>query len=182
MMHCPKCGQQQVSEEVRYCSRCGLPLSGVAQLIAADGLHPALEQDGGKALRSPRRRGFRQGALMMFVAACLLPLIDALHIEPVILMLFIAGLMRMLYAAIFQEGAPRRRKKGEERAASYIPPASPSQMETRMNDAALPTAHSIPAGMYGRQARVDTSEMSPPRSVTENTTRLLDEQPDQQSR
>ena len=29
-MFCPQCGQQQVSDVTRYCSRCGFPLDGVA--------------------------------------------------------------------------------------------------------------------------------------------------------
>jgi ribosomal protein L37E len=33
-MYCPKCSQQQVSEEVRFCSRCGFSLSAVRELIA----------------------------------------------------------------------------------------------------------------------------------------------------
>ena len=177
-MYCPKCGQQQLSEEVRYCSRCGFAMSGVVQLIAADGVHPALEAVGEKPPRSPRRRGIRQGALILFVAACLLPLIDAVHLEPVIVALLMAGFMRMLYALIFQEGAPRRKKQSGERQLSYIPPAIRTQRETRQRlAAALPAAQSVPVGLYEqRQQRADTSEMSPPSSVTENTTKLLEEQ------
>lgn len=36
-MYCPKCSQTQASEEMRYCSRCGFPLHGVAELVASDG-------------------------------------------------------------------------------------------------------------------------------------------------
>jgi len=32
-MHCPKCGQQQVSDEMRFCSRCGFALGIVTELI-----------------------------------------------------------------------------------------------------------------------------------------------------
>ena len=32
-MYCPNCGQQQVSEEMRFCSRCGLALSGLTEWL-----------------------------------------------------------------------------------------------------------------------------------------------------
>lgn len=36
-MHCPDCGQQQVSTETRFCSRCGLPLLLVSEIVANRG-------------------------------------------------------------------------------------------------------------------------------------------------
>src|SRR5689334_7647741 len=32
-MYCPNCGQQQVSDEMRFCSRCGLALTGLAEWL-----------------------------------------------------------------------------------------------------------------------------------------------------
>ncbi len=40
-MYCPNCGQQQVSEEMRFCSRCGLALSGLAEWLAGGMLYIA---------------------------------------------------------------------------------------------------------------------------------------------
>ncbi|HEY0079352.1 MAG TPA: zinc ribbon domain-containing protein [Pyrinomonadaceae bacterium] len=176
-MFCPKCGQQQLSEEVRYCSRCGFALSGVVQLIAADGVHPALEAGEGKPGRSPRRRGIRQGALILFVAACLIPLIEALHLEPVIATLLMVGFMRIVYALIFQEGSLRRKKTSGERELVYVPPPALAQKEMLQARAAvLPAARSVLVSSYGQQQpRADTSEMSRPSSVTENTTKLLED-------
>ncbi len=36
-MYCPQCSQPQLSEEMRFCSRCGFSLSGVKELVAAGG-------------------------------------------------------------------------------------------------------------------------------------------------
>ena len=41
-IHCPKCGQQQTSNEIRYCSRCGFLLTGVSEIVANDGVLPAV--------------------------------------------------------------------------------------------------------------------------------------------
>jgi hypothetical protein len=43
-MHCPSCGQQQVSNQTRFCSRCGLPLSVIADVVAHGGTLPQLAQ------------------------------------------------------------------------------------------------------------------------------------------
>jgi uncharacterized membrane protein YvbJ len=37
-MFCPKCGQQQLSEETKFCSRCGFLLTAVWDLVSNNGL------------------------------------------------------------------------------------------------------------------------------------------------
>src|SRR5215213_2545437 len=41
-MHCPRCGQQQASEETKFCSRCGFPLGLVSEILAHGGFLPQL--------------------------------------------------------------------------------------------------------------------------------------------
>ncbi len=41
-MHCPSCGQQQVSSDLRFCSRCGFPLMLVAEILSHGGTLPQL--------------------------------------------------------------------------------------------------------------------------------------------
>jgi hypothetical protein len=41
-MHCPSCGQQQVSSDLRFCSRCGFPLALVAEVLSHGGTLPQL--------------------------------------------------------------------------------------------------------------------------------------------
>src|SRR5688500_13362621 len=57
-MHCPGCGQQQVSNETKFCSRCGLPLGLVSQVLAYGGYLPQLaELDKTKKSIFTRRNG-----------------------------------------------------------------------------------------------------------------------------
>ena len=42
-MYCPNCGQQQVSGEMRFCSRCGLALTGLAEWLASNG-YPEIKE------------------------------------------------------------------------------------------------------------------------------------------
>ena len=41
-MHCPRCGQQQVSEAIKFCSRCGFSLGLVSEILAHGGFLPQL--------------------------------------------------------------------------------------------------------------------------------------------
>src|SRR3982751_1310995 len=106
-MYCPRCNQQQVSDEVRFCSRCGLRLDVVATLLK----HGALETHVGQAPKNTaRRRRRRQGAKMMFISAFLLPVAIGLSAAahspgPLFIpfLLFLFGLFWMLYFRIFGE-------------------------------------------------------------------------------
>ena len=44
-MYCPKCGQQQVSDEMRFCSRCGLALTGLAEWLGGAPLAVVVDGD-----------------------------------------------------------------------------------------------------------------------------------------
>ncbi len=194
-MFCPQCGQQQVSDEVRFCSRCGFQLGVVSGLLPTGG---ALPQSFSTAAAdvwkpSPRRRGVQQGILMMFIGMVLTPVL-AVILEPPhgnlylaqtlvplsAIIFFWGGILRMLYAGIFQEGPVRRKKHQAEQ--TYVAPSPLAAPGARGAASTLPPAESIPARSFMPPARGGTSEIAPPPSVTESTTRLLDEQPDKQSR
>jgi hypothetical protein len=176
-MFCPKCGQSQVADEVRFCSRCGFHLSGAAELLANHGLlTPTTSQIAAQDL-SPRRKGVRQGGKLMligmFVIAFLLvfvALTGAPEEFPLLgLLVFLAGLLRLIYAFLFEEKVPA----APPAAQAYAPPrfAAPQPGD------ALPPHASVPArGFFAR--RPDTAEIVTPPSVTEHTTRLLDERDD----
>jgi hypothetical protein len=171
-MYCPQCGQQQVSDELRFCSRCGFQLNGVTELLATGGLLPGLEKKSDRKPRSPRYEGVRQGTLIMFVAMVLVPLADVLppYGEVLPVMIIMAGLMRLLYAVIFQEGAAKQ-KKQDSAPSAYTPSVLPRRTGGAV---ALPPSQSVPVENYVPR-RVETAEMKPPPSVTEHTTKLLDD-------
>jgi hypothetical protein len=174
-MYCPQCGQQRLSDELRFCSRCGFQLNGVAQLLAAGGELPAPSVIENKKRRSPRAEGVRQGVLIIFLAMVLVPLSNVLkphgEILPVTLMMF--ALMRILYAVIFQEGDARRKRREAASSSSSVPPPLPQQLNAGTRGSALPPPQSIPVSDHNAR-RAQTAEMVQPPSVTERTTKLLD--------
>jgi hypothetical protein len=126
-------------------------------------------------------KGLRQGGMLLLLGAILVPILGVFASYsnsrfPEILaalaaiICFMGGPLRMLFAAIFEEGAPRPTFHG---ARPYVsPPVSTPQFGMPVNKPALPppSAHS-PQGWRGRPV---TAELAGPPSVTENTTRLLD--------
>jgi hypothetical protein len=177
-MHCPQCGQQQISGEMRFCNSCGFPLEGVRELLASGGVSSTIERESDQSRQSPRRKGVRQGVVLLFITMVLVPLTmlfgrQANFLPPMLLM---AGLMRILYAVIFEESAPRKKRR-----VNTLPDAAPStidRLETATRGTALPPAQSIPAASAFNARRGDTREMVNPPSVTEHTTKLLNESPD----
>lgn len=179
-MFCPKCGQQQ-TDDVRFCSRCGFPLTGVQELIMRGGQLPAWPGAEPAAqlaqTESPKRRGIRQGGAMMLIATFLIPMLAILHkmiglpADAVLLgvLLFMGGLLRLLYAAIFQPSAPR-----QQQLPAYVPPGAQALNAARQD--ALRPAQAMPVHLSRPPRLHNTAEMQPPPSVTEHTTRLLDRQ------
>jgi hypothetical protein len=185
-MHCPQCGQQQVSELTRFCSRCGYQLEGVAQLLAAGGMFPAYALVEGTTEKSPKWKGVRQGMFLFLVGVLLVPIMGVFcaftngflsHAFQMLaalfsLLCFVGGPLRMLYAALFEEGAPAR---GMLRPNNYAPPVSNALPSPgRVN--VLPPANVNPAGGWRRP---NTAELVGRPSVTDNTTRLLDKNSEQ---
>ena len=166
-MYCPKCSQQQVSPEVRFCPRCGFQLAVVAELLLSDGVLMVRPQESDGVISALRRKGALTGAKIMFFSVFLaLPaFVLALAIDSpgpllAVLLPFVIGLAQFLYAFIF----------GESRATIHqttllsTPPAQPFT--------AFPS-YSAPMPLMGTK-RIDTAEMLPPPSVTEHTTKFLE--------
>lgn len=175
-MYCPHCGQQQVSDSLRFCSRCGFPLEGVLQLLGSGGVLPFYPAETGSKEMSPKRRGVRQGAILFLAGAVVVPILGLMSsftmgftlldilVPLAAIVFFVGGLMRMLFAAIFEEGAKRHPM------VPYGPPM-PARLSS-LPPSALPPAPANPVGAW--RPRPTTAEIRQPSSVTENTTRLLD--------
>lgn len=184
-MFCPQCGQQQVTGIVRFCSRCGFPLDGVIQLLGSGGMLPVYRgPDDPPPQPSPRRRGVKQGGILFLSGILIVPLLGVLSsftpsstfleilVAIAALICFLGGPLRMLYAGIFEEGAPTRMLHPGIRP--YIPAQMPApQFVSPAQKAALPPPPMQPPVSWRRPI---TAELANPPSVTENTTRLLDKE------
>src|SRR6266404_9244446 len=178
-MYCPQCGQQQATDSMRFCARCGFPREGAMVLLAHRGMLPRYEAAAGETKISARRRGVKQGALLMLIGAVLVPLLGVFSsfapftigrafeffAAAAAILCFLGGPLRMLFAALFEEGAPH---KQFTMPSSYPPPAIPPPVRLTT----LPQANAAP--QLGWRARPQTAEFNQPPSVTDHTTRLLE--------
>jgi hypothetical protein len=179
-MYCPQCGQQQVSDTIRFCSKCGFLLEGVAVVLASGGMLPARYIQPRNQQLSPRSKGVRQGAMLMLSTLLLVPLVAIISVNllgnPQVIIpitaifCFVGGLLRILYAVLMEDATPQM---DPNQMSSYSQPSVP-QIDHSARNAALPPA-SANTGTRWRP-RVNTAELYQPPSITENTTRLLDKE------
>ena len=181
-MHCPKCGQLQVTDDTRFCSRCGLLLTGVAQVVAQGGVLATTDPGLPKGVTTPRNRGLKQGLFIFLLAFLVVPILTiisvALNIEPyaVVLsaiLLTVGGMLRAAYALMFESNVPALGSATSAESAnllsgSHAAGALPSQRAD---------LYTSPAGNW--RDTNDLVERRPP-SVTDSTTKLLQKELDDQ--
>lgn len=179
-MFCPQCGQQQVAGVIRFCSRCGFPLDGVLQLLSNGGSLPVYRTPDEPVPVSARRKGVKQGALLLLSGAVLVPILGIfasysnsafLEILTALaaILCFLGGPLRMLFAGVFEEGAPK-----PVRVYPSTPMHMPQQFAQHAPSPALPPPPARPQPSW--RPRPNTAELVSPPSVTENTTRLLEKE------
>jgi len=183
-MFCPHCGQEQISDATRFCSRCGFLLTGTAAVLMNNGELPHIPVQPTK--NSPRNRGLKQGLFIFLLTFLLVPLIaiisKGLDITPVFvaiaaIILPVGGLLRVAYALMFESSV------GDEGHADAGFARGYNALPGRANQSALPPQHTTPASEYVSTPagtwRGDTNELKTPASVTEETTKLLRKEQDQ---
>ena len=182
-MYCPKCSQLQPSDEMRFCSRCGFALAGVTMLLETEGVIPQLTATSGQKVASSRKKVMVESAIFTGIAWLVLILATFLFdyggpfelMAKITALLFfilgMIGLLRFLYGFLFVKDMADQPALPNATLQGALP-------ETPRR-AALSGRRDLPATDYPRRGH--TKEMMPQPSVTENTTRLLDELPTDRS-
>ncbi len=180
-MFCPKCSQQQVSEEVRFCSRCGFSLGAVRELVVSGGVN---EEEGKAGQLAPSQRNARKGAWLILASLAITLIVAFLAaIEDdfavllfLPLLVFVLGFLRVLYGVFL---ADKRAARAKAKAASQkqVVPIQPGELGAAARRPELSAPRVAPIERIPAP-RIETAEMVRPPSVTENTTRLLDDESD----
>src|SRR5262245_51973889 len=169
-MFCPKCSADTGADAARYCRSCGFRLDVVAILMTRNGelesFVPAITPPPATKTVSPRKKGLRSGGMMLFFSLFALPFVY-LYCEwektgwPLLIptTVFFMGVMRMLYALLFEDSIPE--------SAVAMPPVP---IVASRPVSALPGAYQpLPV----RTETPNTINVNQPSSVTEPTTNLL---------
>ena len=176
-VYCPRCGQEQISAEVRFCSRCGFLMTGLAEVILNGGMPQELTT--GPKPPTPRRRGLKQGGAWFLLGILIVPLMGILYslfrfppqlVGLTAIIFFIGGLLRMIFAAIFESGNPTDKTLEES-----VYQTAQKLLNKQPQANALPPQQSIPVDNYTPPRQVnwrDTNDLEPS-SVTDSTTKLL---------
>ena len=165
-MYCPKCGQPQVSDEIRFCVRCGLQLDSVKNLVSTGG-QPIQQIVAYQPVVKQYKPGFKTAVKIIFLSIILAPIFFVLSImvdnpAPLVfpLMIFLLGGFWLFYSHFFGE--------------------SPIQLNTQqqtINEAnmtkQLVSQYEQPNALPPQS--INTAEMVKPPSVTEHTTKLLEQ-------
>ena len=181
-MHCPGCGQQQISNETKFCSRCGLPLGVVAEVLVHGGYLPQLAEINKPAETIYTRKNGVVFSIFWFIF--FVPFLASIfggvfNIEIMGELLALIGVFGGLMIFIFSLVYLKKPSKMIH-PAFYSQPASNPGLYPPTN-AALPPPQSVPASVYAAPQTGswrDTNDLQPT-SVTEGATKLLekDEQP-----
>lgn len=189
-MFCPHCGQRQLSNEVRFCAACGFQLNLVSQLLTTGGTKIQFGAAGPRKL-SPRQKGIRQGAMLMLSTMLVVPLVAIIGVALLDLpeaiagiaaiTCFIGGLLRIIYALLLEDREPAPEPQTPQ-LNPYAPQAAPLFMNQPAGRGSSlpppPQQPGIPVEGYRPPLAADTGELRRPPSVTENTTRLLKDRPE----
>lgn len=179
-MYCPKCGQERISQETSFCSRCGFLLTGVTDLLQTGGLIPISGQKP-TGVSTPKSRGLKQGVFILLLTFLVVPLIAIISVMLGLkpwavaissIVLFVGGLLRIIYAAMFESSVPTS-SIHEENVMKNTLGRGP------FSGNALPPQQSVPVSSYGPPQAgrwQDTSDLAPA-NISEKATQLLEKDP-----
>ncbi len=153
-------------------------MNGLAEVVLNGGM---LQQTEAKP-PTPRRRGLRQGGSLILLGALVVPLLGVLSLlipfpEEFIglaaIIFFLGGILRMVYALIFESGNPNEKTLEEN-----VYETAQKLLKKQPQANALPPQQSIPVDNYVPPTQGtwrDTNDLTPT-SVTDNTTKLLNKE------
>ena len=181
-MHCPSCGQQQVSTEIKFCSRCGFPMGLISEVLAHGGFLPQLAELNKKKTIFNKKNGVVFSIFWMIVFMMFLPAIIGIFNGPgeaqgLFAVLGVFGGMMIIIASLTMLPSS---KQYPLIPAQTLNPQHPmaSGLHGAGQHQALPPQQSIPASAYAPPRAGswrDTKDLEPT-SVTESTTKLLEKE------
>jgi hypothetical protein len=179
-MHCPRCGQQQISDQTKFCSRCGFQLGLVGELLENGGFLPQLaELHKGKTTIFSRKNGVILSILWFIFWVMMMPAFFGIAgADEVAGVSAVFGLFSTMMLLVISFAFLKRAPKAYELAPHQMTGVNhPASLHGNTPVGALPAQQTQPASTYmppeGSWRAPDTGDLVRPGSVTEGTTKLL---------
>lgn len=174
-MHCPSCGQQQVSAEIKFCSRCGFPLGLVSEILANGGFLPQLADLHKTKPKITKKHGVVFSVMwFLFFLLIMTPFWGILNVDK---MAGISAVVGIFGGLMWLIGSLVLLKSGKDiYPFNQVPTNQPNSLYGAGNYQALPPQQSIPVSNYAPPMAGswrETNDLVQPGSVTDETTRML---------
>lgn len=181
-MYCPRCGEIQSLGNLRFCSKCGLPLGLVSEILSNDGTLPQLEEFYSKKGKVITRKNGIFFSIIWFVFFILLltpfwAIMDVDELAGISSIIGVFGsLLIFLYSLFFLAKPPKDSLNQALIQNNNTAPQNLSSQQTQQN--VLPpqqtqAARDFVAPSPASRKSYDTGDLVEPGSVTEDTTKLL---------
>lgn len=176
-MFCPRCSQEQISEEIKFCSHCGFPLTLVSEVLAHNGFLPQLAETNKDKKRWTRKNGLVFSLFwFMFFVLIMVPIVAIDNADDAFVMAVLGTMGGLLFAVatlIYSKNEPKSAKNLNQELPNY----NIQNLREFSQTNALPPQQNQPAQSYVSPASVwkapNTNDLIEPRSVTEGTTKLF---------
>lgn len=180
-MYCPRCGEQQSSGNLRFCSKCGLPLGLVSEVLSNGGTLPQLEElyQGKKFLTRKNGIFFSIFWFILFVpfGAAFWAVLDVEELSAVSAVFGVFSSLLILLFSLFFLGKPPKDSINQAIIQNNNAiPQNLSSQQTQQNvlpEQQIQAAQDFVAPTSSSWKSYDTGEFVQPGSVTEGTTKLL---------
>ncbi len=111
-MFCPNCGQQQVSEEIKFCSRCGFPMGLVSEILSHGGFLPQLADLYKSKKIFTKSNGMKFGLIwFLFWSFLMTPLLAIAGGDGIVAVTavlgFVGGMIIVILSALFLQNVPK---------------------------------------------------------------------------
>jgi ribosomal protein S27AE len=175
-MYCPRCSQQQVSEETKFCSRCGFPLSLISEILAHGGFLPQLAELHKSKKWLTKKNGVVFSIMwIIFFLLIMAPFWGIVDVDELVgvsaLIGIFGGLMWLIASLVFLKSASQY-----SFPINDLPNANVNNLYGT-SQKVLPPQQSQPVQSYvapiNSWKAPNTGEFTRPGSVTEGTTKLL---------
>jgi len=177
-MYCPRCSQEQISQDIKFCSHCGFPLGLVSEILAHGGFLPQLAELYKDKKKLPRKMGllFALFWFMIFtiILVPFLAVIDAR--EEIVIVTALLGTIGGLILAIASFAFLKKAPKNTEAFNLELQNANVNNLY-QTNQTSLPPQQIQPAQSYAPPKDLwkapETGDLVQPNTVTDATTKLL---------